>query len=1236
MNENDDLIFQVVDWRGGDGYNESNKNCHFIKMYGRTEDGKSVYVRVDGFCPFFYVEVPDNWNNIRKQKLLDCLKYKVQPYFYEGLQKCEMIEKYKFWGFTNYKKFKFLKFTFNDLTSMRKFSNVFENPIVVRDISRTPYLYKLYESNIAPFIRFIHTKNLNTVGWIKIPKGTFKNFGATEVSTCCDINVKTNWKNVERVENDKILPLVIASFDIECTSCDGSFPQATRETDKIIQIGTVFSRVGEKECYHKNIMVLGTCGKVEGTEVVSCQTEQELLIKWSDMIRRTNPDIIVGYNINGFDFKYLHDRAIELDIYPQFSRLSRNTNEITNFEAKELVSSGLGQNKLLYYDTTGRVVIDLYKVVQRDYKLPSYKLDAVSSNFIKEKIKDIKFDKATNTTSIGTGNMYGLRIGQFVKINYNDGITENPHMDGHKFEVSDMKTEKVTTVDKDGKEKVEEKGIIIVNGFVDPEIMKTGFTVSWAHAKDDIEPKEIFKCQEGTAKDRAKIAKYCVQDCELCVKLMEKLVVVVNNSAMANVCIVPLSYLFYRGQGVKIFSLVAKTCNKSDHLVPVIKKDEKKDVDVKDAEKFEKHIDLMIRKDIGKDDNEDDEDTDSWYEGATVFDPVIGVHYDPIGVLDFSSLYPKSMIFGNLSHECNVLDPKYKNIPGYTYKEITYKTRTGTKTCIFAKRDDGKMGILPEILTELLKKRSETRKKGEAEKDPFLKIVYDGLQLAYKVTANSLYGQTGAPTSPIYMKDIAACTTRIGRTMLEFSRDFVEKTYPKLVMKALGSDYEDFVVLCKEVFAKTPQKKFTNEKAGFKTEDEFYKMFYDKMRTLLAGKTIAPKVIYGDTDSVFINYNIFDVATQKACKDRNALEIAIRLGMMASTTICLLLPEPEEQAYEKTMWPLILITKKKYVGDLYEDKSDKPKARKSMGIVLKRRDNAPIVKIVVGNIVEQIIKHRSSAGAIEQTQKIIHDILCEKYPIERFVITKTLRDDYKKGSCELLSDYLCEKYPKDAQQINHILIDTFQKERRERTIYNLLLKYPNEKQMIRKYLFEEYKTGSRERLVHVVLAKRMAIRDPGNKPQVNDRIPYVYIVKKLKKGDLQGEKVELPDYVIQNKLRIDYLFYITNQIMKPAIQFLELIAENSQKIFDDFIQREINRRKGSKPIYYYLKPQEQEEDEEHNVEKELEMDFSEQESEVESVKTKHNRVIKKSTKKSTSKTTTKIKPPSLDNVEWFD
>ena len=98
----------------------------------------------------------------------------------------------------------------------------------------------------------------------------------------------------------------------------------------------------------------------------------------------------------------------------------------------------------------------------------------------------------------------------------------------------------------------------------------------------------------------------------------------------------------------------------------------------------------------------------------------------------------------------------------------------------------------------------------------------------------------------------------------------------------------------------------------------------------------------------------------------------------------------------------------------------------------------------------------------------------------------------------------------------------------------------------------EKKKISYVKQAHVQLAARMAIRDPGNKPQLNDRIPYIIIEVLSDKKLLQGDIIEHPEYIIKNNLKIDYLFYLTNQIMKPSIQFLELIVDDPHKLFNEY------------------------------------------------------------------------------------
>lgn len=1087
----DDLVFQVTDWAFYHEANDSEEDYtkYTIQMYGTTKDNKKVYVQVEDYTPYFFIEIPKAWKNNRISYFIGQLKKKVPEEFRHSLKAWDVVDRHKFYGFTNYKLFPFVRLIFHSFEGFRAYERVLNRKFYDNMLCRNGWKFRLYESNIEPMLRFMHIRKVNSCGWIKVPAKKYNNFPTKETPSYNDINVRTQWTSIHPVDDKSIVPLIIASFDIECTSGDGSFPQPNRDSDKVIQIGTTFNRYGNPECFYKHIITLDTCDPIEGVDVESYDTEAKVLLAWTKLIQRMNPDVLTGYNIFGFDYRYLEARSKKLGVYKRFSKLGRLKDTPSPFIEKVLASAALGDNSLYYYGMQGRVQIDLMKVIMREHSLTSYKLDNVASEFIKERIKGVKINEEGHTV-IETGSVYGLEVGRYIKIYYNDGLSNNLYRDGEKFQIIDL-----------------DKGDITINGILDKEAAEVDkYKVFWCQAKDDVKPQEIFDLQKGSSADRARVAEYCIQDCVLCNKLLEKLQVLTNNIGMANVCHVPLSYIFLRGQGVKIFSLVAKKCREKNHLMPVVRKPYNNNNNNKP----------WMNKG-GQSNNQAPEEKEEGYEGATVLPPEAGVHFQPIPVLDYASLYPRSMIHRNISHECLVVRDEYNNLPGYKYVDVIFYNNDGTpQTCRYAQPKDGKIGIVCEISQDLLDARAATRALQKNEKDPFMWGILEGLQIAHKVTCNSLYGQTGAPTSPIYKREIAASTTATGREMLMAAKLFSEEVFPQIVKPILEDDYDAYYEKIDELFDTNkcggvemfPGYPFNEQligpKSKYDSREDFVVKFYITIRELLNGTNIAPNCVYGDTDSVFVDFQITDKKTGEKLSDHNALAVSIKLGILCGDLINCILPYPHNLEYEKTFWPFIILTKKRYVGNLYFEDPNKF-FQKSMGIVLKRRDNADIVKIVVGGIVDKLLNEGSAKNAVAFVRNELKKILSGKYPIEKFIVTKTLRSEY----------------------------------------------------------------ADRTRIVHAVLADRMSARDPGNKPQSNDRIPYVFVEIKGK-ADIQGDRVENPEYIIENDLKIDYLYYITNQIMKPSVQFLEHVVKNPKKIFDDYILREVNRRKGVKPMNYYF------------------------------------------------------------------
>jgi DNA polymerase elongation subunit (family B) len=246
----------------------------------------------------------------------------------------------------------------------------------------------------------------------------------------------------------------------------------------------------------------------------------------------------------------------------------------------------------------------------------------------------------------------------------------------------------------------------------------------------------------------------------------------------------------------------------------------------------------------------------------------------------------------------------------------------------------------------------------------------------------------------------------------------------------------------------------------------------------------AAEYVYGDTDSVFFKFNF--TKDGKKLDGKMALELTIDLAQKAGELATQFLKKPHDLEYEKTFMPFCLLSKKRYVGMLYELDVNYCK-RKSMGIVLKRRDNANIVKDVYGGIIDILMKENDIEKAIGFLKSSLDDIVHEKVPVEKLIISKSIRSFYK-----------------------------------------------NPKQ-----------------IAHNVLSERIGVRDPGNKPAPGDRIPYIYIDNGSK---LQGDKIETPSYIKERNLKIDYGYYITNQIMNPVLQLFSLV------LYD---MKEFKRRKVS-------------------------------------------------------------------------
>ena len=1081
-----------------------------IHLFGATETGVPLRCDVTGFRPTLYLRLPED----RPAAAIDVIKqYLNTQHIPMGQLTLRRITKKIFYGFTAQTPYPFLQIDVPSLSLFRTLRGLFLdenlNPATRRPLDGVlrGKTIEVFEANIDPMLRFLHGQNISPCGWVCIKDGKQLMSSETEQG----LVVECHYDQVTPTKGPRVsAPFLTASWDIECFSMTGDFPvpkrtwskaskdllklaqngehavqliisslsagqnpvetlpagmtpiycrvsatleaiskklaavqgeieyllthsrdqeqlegilqKALRTTvhlvgDPVIQIGTTLTRGQQSaaESTEKHLFVFPDCAPIPGIHVHAYPTEKAMILAWFEWMIRMNPDILIGYNVFGFDESYLWARAEELRLIQSnspihmFNRLFELAGEM-KLEEKFLSSSAMGDNRMYIWTVHGRLQIDMFHYIKRNNVLPSYKLDEVTKHFMSGILKRQEYDPATGELILEVGGaVKDVREGRSITLLDETGETVSEKLVVRSIDGSVIRF--TCSLDEDALAEMQD-------------------ATKWVIVKDDVSPQDIFRLHRGSAEDRAVVGKYCLQDCDLVVDLYRKLETFNNSMSMANVCTVPVSYIFTRGQGIKIESLIFKFCQERGVVIPV----------------------LPVPAAAGAEDS---------YEGAIVLDPEPGFYStSPIGVCDFASLYPSTIVSENISHDSllwvkdftndGVLishqwgSEVYDECDGYAYTDIEFdiirpdpsderkhkrKVKCGRRICRYAQPLDGSKSTLPLITTWLLTARSVKKKEMKAEKDPERYALLDAEQLAYKLTGNSLYGQLGSGTFKIRLQALAASVTAYGRKQILFAKAAIEQFYG-------------------------PGANLPHCNA---------------------------KIVYGDTDSIFVEFNPRNPKTGERLEGREARVATIEMTDEAGHFITKTLAAPHDFEFDKAFDPLLMFSKKRYAGNMYEANPD-DYVHKYMGIALKRRDNAPIVKTIFGGAMKMLLDKRDVSGAFQFVKDKCLELVDGKVNLGQLTVTKSLRADYADPA----------------------------------------------------------------RIAHKALADRITKRDPGNAPAAGDRIGYVYIrpLAGQEASKLQGDRIETPLYIKEHQLVPDYRHYIEHQLQNPISQAFALLLES--------------------------------------------------------------------------------------------
>lgn len=972
-------------------------NVTSIRIYGLDEQDKTVCVRTDNFTPFVYIELPGeiDWDEntasrvvskidnmmADKKPLFKSLEYRKRLYYAHIDKNGER------------KKFPYLFLAFSTKSDIRMLSYKIKTALNIPGVGRVKL--KMHEQDANEILQLVCRKNLPTAGWIKF-RGV--KVDVDEMITSCDYEFMVDWKYMESYESDKVPRPKILSFDLEVYSTDpNTMPKTERLGDKIFQISCVIGKQGDSEDkYAKTLLTFGEPDSEivgDDTDIRTFETEDDLLMGFTQFIQETNPNIIVGYNIFGFDIPYMIARATAPCMnLKDFAKLGFLKDTEANMKTIKWSSSAYGKQEFEFLDAEGRLFVDLLPLVKRDYKMDTYSLKAISTFFMGE-------------------------------------------------------------------------------------------------TKDPLSPKGIFKCydigikrnENGTFGKKARkamaiVGKYCVQDSALVLKLFEKLQTWIGLTEMAKVCNVSIFTLYTQGQQIKVYSQVYKRCMYEGYVV------EKDGYVVQENEH---------------------------YTGAHVFDPIPGAYEDVIP-FDFTSLYPTTIIAYNICWStlvtddnipdsmCNVIE--WHDHVGCIHDNTVRKTRPKYIMC--AKRKyrflKSPMGILPEMLTDLLSTRKKTKKQMK-DKQVELKEVSDNSkatelntlitvlnkrQLAFKVSANSAYGAMGVQKGYLPFMPGAMATTAKGRESVRIVSEYIPKQH-------------------------------------------------------------GGQLIYGDTDSCYIHF--------PHMIGKSAKELWKYSEMVADDT-SKLFPSPMRLEFEEVIYrKFFIITKKRYMSLACGKDGIVSNKIEKKGVILARRDNAKIVRDIYAENMMKVFHKIPEEDILYDLIQTLNKMFSKGFPYTDFIITKSI-----KGCNELKLENVQDEPCLDRAGNQKIDNNGELMWRRTGRIgdYKIDL-WRTQEEKEKKFKLKKVTTAKDYYLkclpAQAQLAEKMRRR--GKPVSDGTRLEYVMLtdgtVKNVK--DKKYDKIESADYYKDHShiLKIDYLCYLNN-LASALDQVLNVVHKKQDFVLEQY------------------------------------------------------------------------------------
>ena len=380
------------------------KPFHQIVIFGHLPTGHVAVVRVENYKPHFKLELPAGefgeelaqWE-ARNYAKIDAVKaaiMNINSLDKDNHKPVKLVSCYdKRLYFKDNETYPYIEAYFNDEAAMQHaVAYLRKYPIKVgtEKIQLIPRENDI--KTYCTYLKFLDTQHLNQSTWknctvqsveelkrAKITKEKYEYIA--DYRTICEMSEK------DAIKMPNILPSVL-SFDWECNSQNPlAMPKWFNRKDVAFMAAVTYvtyDYVNDIECLHpiykRYLLVYGVCAPIDGVILMKFSSECGVLLGFRDLVRELNPTVILGHNILGFDFLYMHKRlGNQQERWGPMGRVIGHNAELIG---KDWSSSAYKSIVVKYLDMPGRIVIDTMLVAIRKFKLDYYNLKVVSNTFL--------------------------------------------------------------------------------------------------------------------------------------------------------------------------------------------------------------------------------------------------------------------------------------------------------------------------------------------------------------------------------------------------------------------------------------------------------------------------------------------------------------------------------------------------------------------------------------------------------------------------------------------------------------------------------------------------------------------------------------------------------------------------------------------------------------------------------------------------------------------------------------